>query len=160
MAWAEGGLVELHPIYGEPTTALMRKVTSGLEPFPRPRVGSALIGDRRSSGAAGQTYLSLFDMPATAGANTSAAEWLRVDLRSSRPSPWTDSAPEFTYSPEDDALIRGWHVVELDGATAANLESARALDAKRPVRSLGWALALGGLGALSLAFLSGFARRA
>jgi hypothetical protein len=158
-AWLEDGSMLLHPIFGEPTKLLMRKMTEGLEPYPAPRITSVRVGDRTVTGTAAQQYLRLFSEPARRDASTQSGEWLHIDLRSARRSPWTDAPHEFLYSREDDALVRGWHVVKLDARTAANIERGRALDADTgPSRRLLLA-ALAGVPALGLLGLFALRRR-
>lgn len=153
MAWGEDDVVRLHPIFGETATTLMRELTEGIEPFQPPRVTAALVDGRRVTGDAAQSYLSLFRLGGEPVV-TSPSDWLEIDLRSARGSPWTDGRPDLVYSPSENLLERGWLRYEVSAGLADDIEAGRALDAEVG-RSRRWALALAGIGALSLALLVG-----
>jgi hypothetical protein len=134
MAWLESATVRLHPIFGRPTTQLMRKLVAGLEPFPAPRLSSVVVGQKRVVGAAAQSYLALFAQPRKAPAGEPPATWITLDLRSSTPSPWTDARPDLVYSPDANLLEVGGSWIEVREAIAADVEAGRALDARTSSR--------------------------
>jgi hypothetical protein len=154
MAWAEEGVVRFHPIYGDRAPAVMRKLTARLQPFPRPRVSSVIVGNRRVSGVAAQTYLRLFSQQRESRPAESPSDWVRVDLRSARGSPWTDGKPDLMYSPSTNLLERGWLRIEVPAAFAADIEAGRRLDESSRRGSTSWAvgvaiLALGAVGGVA-----------
>jgi hypothetical protein len=76
MSWSEDGLYRLHPIYGQRANGVMRRITTGLEPYAAPR-----------------------------------------NLRSSRPSPWTDGKSELAHSPSTNLVESGFEPVRIAGRT-------------------------------------------
>jgi hypothetical protein len=152
MAWDEPeGVMRYHPIFGSPTINLMRRLTRELEPFPRPVVARAVVGGRHVTGAAAQTYLQLFDALPEAPLAESPNDWVLIDLRSSRPSPWTDGTTDLVFSPSANLLERGWTRVKLPDAVAADVEAARAIAGQE--RSWLPALAVAPLGVAAVALV-------
>jgi hypothetical protein len=150
MAWDEQGLVRLHPIYGDKATGVMRQLTADVEPFPAPRLTAAIVGDRRVTGAAAQTYLSLFSVREDGEAAAEPpTDWVGIDLRSRRGSPWTDARTDVVFAPGRNLIERGWTWVEVSDEVAADIEAGRALDA-RPKRARSWALGVAAAGVFAL----------
>jgi hypothetical protein len=129
MAFAEDGSVRFHPIYGREAAAVMKRVTAGLRPFRRPHVTAVTVGKRRLSGTAARTYLSLFSAGEESRTFRAPSDWIPIDLRSPRGSPWTDGAPDLVYAASDDLIERGWRRFEVSPEIAADIEAARALAA-------------------------------
>jgi hypothetical protein len=156
MAWAEQGAVQLHPIYGDRAIGAMRALVAGISPFPRPRVTSVRVGNRRLAGPAAQSYLQLFSENGESPLGESPDDWIRLDLQSPKASPWTDGRPDLMYSPSANLIERGWQRFQLPDELAADLEAARALEASPSSgASRAWAL---GLGLLGVAAVGGLAR--
>ena len=153
MAWAESGTVRLHPIFGEPTTRLMRDLTAGLEPFPEPRLTAVSVDGRNVDAAAAQSYLALYREASNAPLVESPTDWVRVDLRSAKPSPWTESVADLMFSPSQNLLEIGGNRVELSEALAADIEAGRALDPSSSAAFPWSTLGLSALGAVVLASL-------
>jgi hypothetical protein len=152
MAWAETGIVRLHPIFGEPTTRLMRDLTADLEPFPAPWLTAVSVGGRKVDAHAAQSYLRLYEQKTEAALAESPSDWLRVDLRSVRPSPWTESRPDLMFSPSADLLEVGGNRVKISDELASDVEARRALESSSTAFPWG-TLGLSALGALLLASL-------
>ena len=144
------GVMRYHPIFGAPTINLMRRLTRGLEPFPRPVVTRANVGERLVRGEAARSYLELFDALPESEPAEAPNDWIYIDLRSTRPSPWTDAKIDLVYSPGENLLERGWTRVKVPAAIAADVEAARALDGSS-ARSWRLAFAAVPLGLLGLA---------
>ena len=90
MSWGEDGLYRLHPISGPRANGVMRRITEGIEPYAAPRVTTAIVGTRRVTGAAAASYASLFTSGEPTQLDARPYDWVTVDLRANRPSPWTD----------------------------------------------------------------------
>lgn len=137
------GLINWHPLRAS-ATAVLKRLAAQVDPFPTPAITSVAVGDRLvREGAA--SYLRLFD--ATGGTsphNVSPDDWVGIDLRADRPSPWTDSTRELLYSPTTNVLERRTERLVLAEGIAADIEAARPLGAENADRWLPW-LVLGGL---------------
>lgn len=153
MAWAENGVVRLHPIFGQPTTNLMRRLTAALEPFPAPQLETVHIGGRRVEPAAAQSYVRLFEQTKPSPLAESPTDWIRVDLSSAALSPWTDGGPDLMYSPSANLLEIGGNRVEVSDGLAADIEARRALGSSSSTTFPWSTLGLSALGALFLASL-------
>lgn len=154
MAWEEPeSVMRFHPIFGAATNDLMRRLVRGLEPFPRPTVTRVDVGGRRVSGDAAQSSLDLFDPFPRSSVAESPDDWISIDLRSSRPSPWTDVGTDLVYSPSANALERGWTRVKVTAALAEDVEAGRVLDGSQ-ARSWRLAFAAVPLGLVGLAVLA------
>jgi hypothetical protein len=152
MAWAESGVVRLHPIFGAPATRLMRSLVAGLRPFPAPPLATVHVGGRKVDAAAARSYLELYELSTESALAESPTDWIRIDLSSAALSPWTDGGPDLMYSPSRDLVEHGGTRFEVSDELAADVEARRALDAASssfPSPTLG----LGALGALLLATL-------
>jgi hypothetical protein len=149
MSWGEDGLYRLHRIYGPKANAVMRRITEGLEPYAPPRVTTAIVGTRRVTGAAAASYASLFTMGEPTQLDARPYDWVTVDLRSNRPSPWTDGKSELMFSPSTNLVEIGYEPVRVPGGVADDLAAGRTLYME-PGRSVPWGLvALAGVGVLA-----------
>jgi hypothetical protein len=149
MSFSEDGLYRLHPISGARANGVMRRVTEGIEPYAAPRITTAVVGGRRVAGAAAQSYASLL----TAGERTqlgpSPDDWVAIDLRSRRPSPWTAGRSELMFSKSKNLIEVGYEPRRISDAIADDIAAGRALH-EESARSLRWALlALAGIGLLA-----------
>lgn len=152
MAWAENGIVRLHPIFGEPTTKLMRDLTAKLEPYAPPRLTRVTVGGRPVARSDAHSYLRLYEQTQEAPLTESPTDWIRIDLRSAIPSPWTETRPDLMYSPDGNVLEIGGNRVEVSDDLAADIEARRALEASST--AFPWTtLGLSALGAVVLAGL-------
>jgi hypothetical protein len=120
------GGVTWHPLFGN-AIRYMKSLASRAEPYRAPAITSVAIGDRVvSDGAA--SYLRLFDASlGTSPGRASPSDWVPVDFRSSRPSPWTLGPRELMYSPSENVLERRTTRVLLPAGVAADLEAGRPL---------------------------------
>ena len=72
--------------------------TDGLEPYPAPKLTDVRIGGRRATDPA--SYSDLFGLKAAPKPTTvSPGGWERIDVRSAKPSPWTDGGDRIDWSP-------------------------------------------------------------
>ena len=152
------GTTNWHPLSAA-AAGVMRRLAARVEPFPPPTVTSVAIGDRVVRENAASYLQLLHDTGGIAPLNVSPDDWVGIDLRSARPSPWTDGARELLYSPSTNILERRIERVVLADSVAADIEAARPLVDDR-VRWLPW-LVLGGLIAalLGLAGVGALLRR-
>jgi hypothetical protein len=128
--------VAWHPVEN---AAGFERTSRGLTPFPRPRVTSVRIGTRVITEGAG-SYLRLFTQPVAGGrGDASLNDWVDVDLRSARPTPWTVGAAEFSFSANAGLLERSWQLVALPEATADAIAAGHELPVARSGgRSVPW----------------------
>lgn len=120
------GSVRASPIFGPSATGTMKRLVRELRPFAPPRISAVVVGDRTLRGRDAATYAQLF----RAGRSAPPAypdEWIPVDLRSARPTPWTEGAREFMLAPEARLLERGGVQYELPSGLAADVAAARPL---------------------------------
>jgi hypothetical protein len=110
----------------ESSRALFAKATANLDPFPAPRVTAAFVNGRRVEGDA-STYAQLLTLPERFTPYPAEWDWVPIDLRSARPSPWTASDRDLVYSPSANLLERGTARVPLAAPLAADVEAGRAL---------------------------------
>jgi hypothetical protein len=143
----ESGNVTWHPVVA---AAGFERASRGLTPFPRPRVTSVLIGGRVITDGA-NTYLSLFtEPPRGAVGDPSLTDWVKIDLRSARPTPWTAGETEFTFSEVGRLLERSWELVALPDATADAIAAGDELPAAGAGgRDVPWAILAAGLALLA-----------
>jgi hypothetical protein len=126
-------------------TAFLEQRTSGLRPFPKPRLTRVVIGTRVARDP--NSYLALFD-PSWRVTAESANDWQRIVLTATASNPWSDHA-RLSYSASERLLWRGAQYLEVPKRIAANLERARSLDAAPPGRGHAWAWAAGALAVAS-----------
>jgi hypothetical protein len=113
---------------------LLDELAAKVTPFPPPTLLEAHIGGRAVSGDLA-TYLDLFALPSSAAPVPNASDWVPIDLRSEKPSPWTDGRWDLAYSSEARVLERGTRIVALPDDLAGDLDVRRALvedDGSRP----------------------------
>jgi hypothetical protein len=155
----EGGTIVWSQLTG-PSATTMKRLARGVEAFPAPRISATLVGGRVVS-TDPASYLSLFEQTGRRlNANVFPHDWVPIDFRSAKASPWTDSPFELMYSPSKNALERGIHQLVLPDGIASDIEAARPLDVGEATRWLPW-LVVGGLVAalLALAGLGAVLRR-
>jgi hypothetical protein len=136
--------------------AIFREIVRGLEPFPKPHLSSAVIGSKTVVGGA-DSYLRLFELPHTTagGLPVAYSEW--IDLRSTHPTPWTDTSRDLSFSPSTGLLERGGQVVQVPDELLADMRAGRPLtvgdDAALAWRRLVATLAIALAAAVAIAFL-------
>jgi hypothetical protein len=149
MSWGEDGLYRLHPIYGARANGVMQRITAGIEPYTPPVITTAIVGDRRVTGAAAQSYASLFSAGEPTQLDVRPDDWVAVDLRSRRPSPWTAGKSELMFSPSTDLVEIGYEPARIPGAIADDIIAGRTLH-EESGRTFPWGwLALVGAGVLA-----------
>lgn len=114
----ERGWIDWQSLAG-PGATVVRRLARTIEPFPAPTVSEALLDSRPLPGDPG-SHLALLhvhgplDLP--------DGESVPLELRSDRPSPWTNIS--FRYYPADDVLLRATGAfVRLPPELVADLEA-------------------------------------
>ncbi len=143
--------------------ALLRDVTKGLDPFPKPDLSSVQIGSKTVVAGA-DSYLRLYELPPTRASGslpTAYSEW--IDLRSKQPPPWTDLPRDLSFSPSGGVVERGGQVVRLPEEFLAAMQAGRPLGVEErgdggggkafPWATLAATLGLAVAGAILIAFL-------
>jgi hypothetical protein len=127
MAWRnDGGTVVWSFVRGDGAT-LIKKLARQVESFPAPAISGVTVGGRPVPGDA-ESYLALFDVTGDRlSVNALPRDWVPIDFRSARPSPWTDAPFELMYSPSTNALERGIDQLVLPSGIASDVEAARPL---------------------------------
>lgn len=110
--------------------AAFERLAVGLEPFPAPRITAAFVGGRRVTGDA-STYARLFELEGGGSAVNVGADWVPIELRSERDTPWTNGATYLAYSASRNLLQRGTELIRVPAGIARCLDRARALS-RRP----------------------------
>jgi hypothetical protein len=154
----ESGRITWFPIFGEEATRLMKRLVAGVRPYPEPEITGATVDGKRVAGDAG-SYLELFAVEPAGEAIPKEADWVSIKLTSKDPSPWTNAGSSLAYSRSAKLLERGFDLIRLPDALAADVESARPLGTDGRLL-LPW-LVLAGLVAavLALAALGALGRR-
>jgi hypothetical protein len=102
-----------------PGASVVRRLARGVEPFPRPTVSEATLNSRPLPGEPA-SYLALLEIRGAFALPD--GESVPLELRSDRPSPWTNIS--YRYYPDDDALLRATGTfVRLPPRLAAHLEA-------------------------------------
>jgi len=117
--------------------ALFREVTKGLEPFPKPRLSSVRVGSKTIVDGA-DSYLRLFELPSASGLGELLAYSESIDLRSTQPTPWTDSSSDLSFSPSAGLLARGGQAVRIPEELLADLRGGRPLGGADEVGPTVW----------------------
>jgi hypothetical protein len=92
-----------------------------------PRLEAAFVGGRRVIGDP-NTYLRLFEIESTGAAANAGSDWVPIELRSARDTPWTNGATYLAYSASENLLQRGPELIRVPGGIARRLDRARALE--------------------------------
>ena len=103
-------------------------VLGGLEPFPKPELTSATVGEKRVEGDPA-SYLRLWEARSAGTPMPKGWDWLPIRLVSERPSPWTGADARLEYSPSANLVMRDGELVRLSNELAADVESASPLGA-------------------------------
>jgi hypothetical protein len=107
--------------------AVFERLAAKVTPFPTPRITAAFVGERRVRGDA-NTYARLFELETDGRAVNAGSDWVPIDLRSARDTPWTNGATYLAYSPSENLLQRGPELLRVPAAIARRLDRAQALD--------------------------------
>jgi hypothetical protein len=139
----ERGWIDWRPLAG-PGASVVRRLARPIEPFTEPTVSEALLDSRPLPGDPG-SYLTLLQVEG-ALRTWPEGESVPLELRSERPSPWTNIS--FGYYPANDVLLQATGTfVRLPAALVADLEgslrpgrSEKAAPpfAERPSTGLSW----------------------
>jgi len=128
--------------------AALRAATKGVRPYPLPRIGTVLVGDRRARDP--QSYLRLYAIAGTPAADPAGPRptvdavhgfriwqrwyakvrrlWLPVVSSSTVASPWTGDSTDVWISKRGALLERDGQVVRIDATLAARARRALSLD--------------------------------
>ena len=126
---------------------LLDRVTTGVTPFPKPRIMRVTIGGRVVRDPA--SYARLFMLQGEAGDLPDEPDWKPIVIETAGPTPWSTSAATLEYSATKNVLWRSSQFVNVPSQLAAQLEARKSL-AGSPSRSVPWVLLLGGLGGVAL----------
>jgi hypothetical protein len=110
--------------------AQLRPATGRVRPFLPPTPSGVLVDGRRAAAPAG--YLDVYRRLPKAEFPSEEDGWLRIELRSARPSPWTGPGHDLEYLPSQRVLFRDGEWVQAPASLADRLESDAGL------RSGGW----------------------
>jgi hypothetical protein len=108
--------------------AAFARLAARVQPFPTPRITAAFVGERRVRGDA-NTYALLFALESAGRAVNAGSDWVPIDLRSERDTPWTNGASYLAYSPSETLLQRGPELLRVPSRIARDLDRARAIEA-------------------------------
>jgi hypothetical protein len=108
--------------------AAFNRLAALVKPFPAPRITAAFVGGRRVRGDA-NTYARLFELESPGQQPNRGADWVQIELRSARDTPWTNGATYLAYSASENLLQRGPERFRLPAAIAARLERAEPISA-------------------------------
>jgi hypothetical protein len=115
------------PIVGPAAQELMRKLVEGLTPLAAPKLTRVTVGGKPVADPA--SYLQLTSVRSNGLAVLKDADWMQVELRSTRPTPWTIGPSSLSYSPSANVLQRGADMVQLPGSLAERIEARESLAA-------------------------------
>ena len=102
-----------------PGARVVRRLARSVEPFTLPTLSAALLNSRPLPGDAA-SYLALLEI--RGGFDLPDGESMPLELRSDRPSPWTNIP--YRYYPDDDVLLRApGTFVRLPPRLVAHLEA-------------------------------------
>jgi hypothetical protein len=138
------------------SAAFFRSASEGVEPFAKPVVTYARVGKRVARDPA--SYLRLYAIRSAGRRAPGKFDWIRIELRSKPPSPWTDGRNELEYSPSTRLLLRDGELVLLSKPLAKRVKRGLSLAApSRPRVALKAGVA--GPGALAFVGLVAVRRR-
>ena len=123
----ESGRVTWLPIFGTEATGVMKQLVADLKPYPEPVITRVTVGGKSVSSDPA-SYLELFAAESAGEAVPKEADWVRIELSSKDPNPWTDASGSLAYSPSARLLERGVELIRLPDAVAADVEHARPID--------------------------------
>jgi hypothetical protein len=102
------------------SAAFFRSASEGVEPFAKPVVTYARVGKRVARDPA--SYLRLYAIRSAGRRAPGKFDWIRIELRSKPPSPWTDGRNELEYSPSTRLLLRDGELVLLPKPVAKRVK--------------------------------------
>jgi hypothetical protein len=127
---------------------LYERAIAGVKPFARPAITRVTIGGKPAADPA--SYTRLFRLNRATSDYPDDSDWIRIELGSKRPSPWSTHASTIEYSPSEDILWRGTEFIKVPEAIAARLEARKSLAVGTESDSFPWLPLVGGLGGASL----------
>ncbi len=105
--------------------AILDSLAAGVTPFPAPEVVRATVG--RKTAADPASYLALYRLEGKRAAYPRRADWIRIRLYSTRPTPWTDGANVLAYSPSARVLRRDGELVRVPKRLGRQIRTGAAL---------------------------------
>jgi hypothetical protein len=106
-------------------SALLGRVTNGVEPFPAPKIMSVSMGGKTVKDPT--SYLRLFAIRQKADVFGGASDWQRIVLRTRARSPWSTAAATLEYSRSAKVLWRGSEFLRVPSSIASRLEACASL---------------------------------
>ena len=94
------------------TVAAFDAATVGVVAFDKPVLTGASVGGKAVRGDA-TSYLDLYSVGTPYRGSTRNARWVKIALRSSTPTPWTDGNNFLRYSPNRHLLRRDGQIVRV-----------------------------------------------
>jgi hypothetical protein len=128
--------------------ALYEQAIAGLKPFGKPTITRVSIDGKPAADPA--SYTRLFRLNRLTSDYPDDSDWIRIELGSKSPSPWSSHAPTIEYSPSEDILWRGTEFIKVPEALADRLEARKSLSGASDTGSFPWLALFGGIGAASL----------
>ena len=114
----------------------------------RPTITRVTINGKQAADPA--SYSRLFRLNRSTSDYPEDSDWIRIELRSKTPSPWSTHASTIEYSPSEDILWRGTEFIKVPEAIAARLEARQSLAVGTESGTFPWLALVGGLGGASL----------
>ena len=157
----ESNSVTFHSIKPAWATSL-KELAKRVQPFPAPRITAAFVDGKRIDGDSA-TYAALFSAESAGPARIDDGDWVQVELRSAKPTPWTFGTTA-SFSRSAGILQLGPKWIRLDDGLADDLANARALGTEGRTTLLPWLtpaallVAVGLLAALGRGFGDGRTR--
>ena len=108
----------------EEIESALRRVARAVEPFPPPRFDRVFVG--AAEAADPERYARLYDAFPPAPAPPATVDRVRIVLRSTPPSPWSDGEAALAYVPASRTLLRGEQTLRPPSDVVSLLERPRA----------------------------------
>jgi hypothetical protein len=102
------------------TVAAFDAAAVGLAAFEKPVLSGASVGGKAVRGDA-TSYLDLYSVGTPYRGSTRNAPWVKIELRSSAATPWTDGNNTLGYSPKRHLLRRDGQIVRVSKALGNRL---------------------------------------
>jgi hypothetical protein len=128
--------------------ALYERATAGLKPFRKPAITRATVNGESARDPG--SYVRLFQLHRPTSDYPDQSDWIRIELGSATPSPWTTHAPTIEYSPSERILWRGTEFIKVPETIAARIDARKSLTGARKSDSFPWLALFGGLSGASL----------
>ena len=129
-----------------PLQKLFARVTTGVKPYPAPKIARVIVGGKPVSDPS--SYARLFGLRTPSDDYPDDGDWIRISIETATRTPWSTGAATLEYSPSKNTLWRGAEFVEVPSGLASQVEARKSLDANPGERSLAWIPLVGVAGLL------------